>query len=316
VRLISEATKAILLRAFSDGKGIRAASRIAGVSHITAQRYFQQLGEIPACKCGLPVTHKGWCSVRFAASEKRQRLFGRKVVADERCQMCKELGFPDVLAHYKGTPAGMSHNGKAIPALCWDHKNGKVPKFIKQNAPAEVEKVTAPKGYEVFDPTKAAAEICGCGRPLPHKGRCSVRREAQEKPQAPPRPKKKTVPLTRSTTIKEEDITTKFPQADAFIGDSALRIPLESGELMLMFRGDTFELLQNKTDLHFLMSLVHTIQCRGKMMYPFSEKIKDPIVKGKLLNVQLEEGFVDDMISMMEPEDKARVLSIAWSKGL
>ena len=52
-------------------------------------------------------------------------------MSDERCQMCKEAGFPDVLAHYKAVPKGSSHDGKAHPPLCWDHKHGKMPRFIQ-----------------------------------------------------------------------------------------------------------------------------------------------------------------------------------------
>lgn len=52
------------------------------------------------------------------------------IVSDERCQMCKEAGFTDVLAHYKGVAKGASATGQAIPPLCFDHKNGRVPKFI------------------------------------------------------------------------------------------------------------------------------------------------------------------------------------------
>ena len=56
---------------------------------------------------------------------------GVNAMGDERCQMCKDAGFPDVLAHYKAVAAGRSHDGKAQPPLCWDHKNGKVPKRMQ-----------------------------------------------------------------------------------------------------------------------------------------------------------------------------------------
>jgi hypothetical protein len=51
---------------------------------------------------------------------------------DERCEMCKAEGFPDILAHYKGVPAGGSSTGKAIPALCFDHKHGRVRKHLEK----------------------------------------------------------------------------------------------------------------------------------------------------------------------------------------
>lgn len=73
---------------------------------------------------------------------------------DEVCVPCKEAGFNNILAHYKGTPAGMSHNGKAIPPMCYDHKNGKVPKHFPQ--PVAVE---AKPAYEVFTRKKPDPEI-------------------------------------------------------------------------------------------------------------------------------------------------------------
>lgn len=98
MRLISEQTKAVLLRQFSLGKGIRASARIAGVSHGTAQRYFRQLGEIPNCGCGLPSTHQGWCAVRFGSSKKRQEFMREwhegtvSAAIDELCEWCFEAG--------------------------------------------------------------------------------------------------------------------------------------------------------------------------------------------------------------------------------
>jgi hypothetical protein len=157
----------------------------------------------------------------------------------------------------------------------------------------------------------APPELCRCGKPYKHRGRCPSEGTKDVTPI-----RKKITPLMRTKALSQDDVEQQFPNADAFIADSALRVPLGNGELMLMYRGDLFELLQSKDDLHFLLALIHTIQCRGKMMYPFSETIKDPTRMGKFLNVQLEEGFIEDMLRCMEPEDKAKVLSVFWSKGL
>jgi len=93
-------------------------------------------------------------------------------MADDRCAMCRDAGFPNVLAHYKPIPAGQAYDGKAVPALCFDHKHGKAPKFI-----------VAVKDQEIADRANAGQEEgepegkCGCGRALIHKGRCSFRRQ-------------------------------------------------------------------------------------------------------------------------------------------
>lgn len=133
MRVISEQTKSDLCREFASGKGVRAAARAVGVSTQTARRYFRQLGAVPNCRCGLPVTHQGWCPVRYAGSARRQKfLHGVEVVSDERCEMCRDAGFPDILAHYKGVSAGGSNTGKSIPSLCFDHKHGRVPKHLEK----------------------------------------------------------------------------------------------------------------------------------------------------------------------------------------
>ena len=45
------------------------------------------------------------------------------------------------------------------------------------------------------------------------------------------------------------------------------------------------------------------------MMHPFSDKFK---LKGNMVPVQMDEGFLDDMIGMAEPEEKAIMLDVAW----
>lgn len=74
---ISEQTEGALLSAFNDGMGIRAAARYAGVNVATSRRVWRTLDPKPLCKCGRPATHRGWCSVRFAASAPRQEFMER-----------------------------------------------------------------------------------------------------------------------------------------------------------------------------------------------------------------------------------------------
>ena len=56
------------------------------------------------------------------------------------CIPCREAGFPNVVAHYKGVKPGQSQDGKGSPAMCFDHKHGKIPKFI-QNKTVSVDKI-------------------------------------------------------------------------------------------------------------------------------------------------------------------------------
>jgi hypothetical protein len=77
VNQLDEQTQSALWAAFDDGMGVNAASKFAGVSQQTASRYLRMLNPMPLCKCGQPVTHRGWCSVRFANSPKRKKFMER-----------------------------------------------------------------------------------------------------------------------------------------------------------------------------------------------------------------------------------------------
>jgi hypothetical protein len=87
--------------------------------------------------------------------------------------MCREAGFPNVLAHYKPVSAGMSHNGKAVPALCWDHKHGKVTRFISNITENSLEAMVEQTHREIADlvngsstaitTTVEEARLCACG---------------------------------------------------------------------------------------------------------------------------------------------------------
>ncbi len=74
-RLAADKRAAIVSLATS-GMGMRAIARELGISKATVDRYFPRDAK---CPCGrLLVDHRGWCSVRFAASEVRQEAF-RKI---------------------------------------------------------------------------------------------------------------------------------------------------------------------------------------------------------------------------------------------
>jgi hypothetical protein len=96
-------------------------------------------------------------------------------VGDERCEPCKTAGFPDILAHYKEVPAGRSHDGKRIPPMCWDHKHGKVPRYMQTAEPepetaGEPESVNA--GMKLMGNQASKVCVCGCNTTfVPNSGR-------------------------------------------------------------------------------------------------------------------------------------------------
>lgn len=184
--------------------------------------------------------------------------------------------------------------GKPVQAVGWDE-----------------DKEHACLGHAVaaYDTVEQCPRSVKCTKPSGHRGMCNNGTTIQRSH------KKKVIPLKRETTLDAAEVEQSFPNADAFVGDSGIRVSLGCGELMLMYKGDLFALLQSKDDLHFVQSLVRVIQCRGKMMHPFSSQVKDKMM-GKMLTVQMDEGFVDDMLDCMDSDEKARVLSIAWSKGI
>ncbi len=72
-----ERTREILLPLFLRGSSIRQATRATEMSRITIGRYFRAFrasGLDPKCGCGQPANHRGWCAVRFGASESRQAM--------------------------------------------------------------------------------------------------------------------------------------------------------------------------------------------------------------------------------------------------
>lgn len=96
-------------------------------------------------------------------------------MAEERCTLCREAGFPNVLAHFKGVSAGMSTTGKAEPPLCWDHKHGKVPRFLAETTGNSLEAIVDQTHREIAGqsngrpPAAIAPRLCacGCGDPMP-----------------------------------------------------------------------------------------------------------------------------------------------------
>lgn len=153
-------------------------------------------------------------------------------------------------------------------------------------------------------------EFCACGREKGHRGRHKgmtpdvrdIAREDESLAEIYKSPKKHRVELSAA------------PGEVPVLPTSVLRVPVGQGEIVLTVKGDLLTILQNKDDQHFLNALLNVIRCRGQMMHPFSDSIKSKAT-GNMVPVQMDEGFIDDMLSMADPEEKARMLAVAWEKG-
>lgn len=121
----------------------------------------------------------------------------------EHCELCKEEGRGLVVAHYKGVPAAQSHTGRAIPPLCWHHKNNKPRPNLSGDPNAQLiadthEEIARARqgGTTMNDEEETAQEETerrctrGCGKP-PHRGLC--------KGQTTPRNHRPTVPTPERT---------------------------------------------------------------------------------------------------------------------
>src|SRR3990167_1622840 len=70
-----------IIQAFVNGASVRKVVRVFGCAKGTALRYRQiaeaRYGFLPACGCGRPSEHKGWCAGRVKESVARQELLTR-----------------------------------------------------------------------------------------------------------------------------------------------------------------------------------------------------------------------------------------------
>jgi hypothetical protein len=156
-------------------------------------------------------------------------------MTDERCAMCAEAGFPNVLAHYKAIPKGMSHDGKGSPSLCWDHKHGKTPSFVARTQNNQLETLVEQAHAEIAATKEgkepAAGDVCGCGRKMPHKGRCAFRR-LHDQPQA---------------------IAKKTPRLDKSVGS----LPEVLQNLKALLEGQAAEIQRNVEAVERVLAIVN-----------------------------------------------------------
>jgi hypothetical protein len=61
---------------FAQSFGVRAVAETLQISKNTAAKYLRQI-PTPRCDCGRPVTHNGFCTVRYRRSERRQEFMQR-----------------------------------------------------------------------------------------------------------------------------------------------------------------------------------------------------------------------------------------------
>jgi hypothetical protein len=89
--------------------------------------------------------------------------------------MCREAGFLDILAHFKAVSASQSKDGKAHPALCYDHFHGRVPKHIERaNGVSLADRLLAMNAAPE-PPQVEQTELCACGKVNHHRGACRGR---------------------------------------------------------------------------------------------------------------------------------------------
>lgn len=73
--------QAEIVQSFLDGVSVRSVARRFGCAKGTALRYRKiaeaRYGFLPACGCGRPAGHKGWCTGRVRKSAARQALLTR-----------------------------------------------------------------------------------------------------------------------------------------------------------------------------------------------------------------------------------------------
>ena len=98
--------------------------------------------EIEEASKVIGVTEGGIKSQYKKAKERaRQMMGGGRMAEQEVCQLCKEAGFTDKLAHYK---SHLDHSGKRVPAKCYYHHLEQTPPWIKQQKIAEARQLPAP----------------------------------------------------------------------------------------------------------------------------------------------------------------------------
>jgi predicted Zn-ribbon and HTH transcriptional regulator len=91
MRVISEGKQVALEKCFREGRSVRQAERLVGVSRGAVQAHYRTFGERPLCRCGESSGHRGWCKYRFEESPKRQRFMQEwhmGIVTEELCEKC------------------------------------------------------------------------------------------------------------------------------------------------------------------------------------------------------------------------------------
>ena len=147
-----------------------------------------------------------------------------------------------------------------------------------------------------------------CTKPAGHRGRCNKARRGEQEAEIKP------APVSAAPKVYKPKPTKPKSQAQiAAEPVNVMTIPLTGGHLTLAYGGDMLKLFQSREDVAFLQALMRTIECRGKMMHPFANREKDTKT-GKMVSVQVDEGFLDDMLSMSEPDEKATMLEMLWNK--
>lgn len=153
---------------------------------------------------------------------------------------------------------------------------------------------------------------CKCGEKRGHRGWCSDRLA-----KSPAR--QETVKMLQTTrhTQTHETVQEAIVQTNGHGPQSATEITLESGaKLRLELVGDVFQLCPK--DRRFVLGLVDRIKFYEEYGNDAAEKgvLQKSSKKGeKLFTIQVPESYVEDMLNLMESEDRAAAVS-AFLQGI
>ena len=118
-------SRAAAAAALKEGKSLREAAAASGLSKGTVQRIRKEVhADLPEfCACGHAFGHRGWCRIRFEASERRQKVVAQwhRPAAPQRVEVTPPAQTIRVeRCTEKACPFPAVKNGRCRQHLAWD----------------------------------------------------------------------------------------------------------------------------------------------------------------------------------------------------
>lgn len=175
VNQIREEKREQAISAFNEAKSVRQVAAEVGISKGTAQKIRAEENIEVLCPCGKDAKHQGWCAHRYAQSPERQAVIAKMHMAhiDPHEQAEQEIA-----AIVERGSARREQLGDEEEKFLNEMRGGELSEEEARIAEEIDSELAEPEHFEVFD---ARNEVCGCGRQLPHGGRCSARRTPGQK---------------------------------------------------------------------------------------------------------------------------------------